>query len=185
MTSSTFDTERHDQYFKAIKEFRKALLKGEKPVVHLWYRDHKINSNTLRALRDLEAVTGKDIARGGAKGHTNKWIYKNNIGTDELDNSLIVNLFKKLNEYTKEYDAVKQAKKKGQTGKITTAIVQKETCSYHNVNHQIVFMREELEKEKLVKGYFRPEQLNFMKGILKSLENMKLFSELALESLGL
>jgi len=169
MTSSNFDTEKHQQYYAALKQFRSALLSGEKFVLSIWRNEYKINSNTLRALKDIKAV--------GYLGTKLVWTYKNDCGTNELDNKLVSDTINKLRDITKGYDKA-NAEKKKKDKKITTAIKSTNELQYHTLEHQIIFINGELEKEKQVKGYLRSEHLNFFKTIKNNLTKFKEFREL-------
>ena len=63
---------------------------------------------------------------------------------------------------------------------VTTAVKATEEIRYKAVSHQIVFLKELLEKEALVKGYLRNNEVLFFKEIVNNLERLKMLKELDL-----
>jgi hypothetical protein len=171
---------RQDRVKTALYELRTTILEGKSISFNQFCKKYKFSNHFSKALKELKII--EQIPSHDLNGMY-KWIYKNDLKTDEVDNVLARKTIDKVREIEKMYAKITSEKKAANKPKITQAVAHKEEVTFTNLNHQLIFLKDQLEKEKLVKGYLRPNEVLFYKGIVKSLEDIQLIKELKVFSM--
>ena len=165
---NNYDTQQHEKVRTALIELRKRVKAEGYVVMSAFNAEHEISAHSLPALIRCGAVEKLEKALGDKnKGTKLTWIYKEDIVTNELATSYIKKMREVLDEYYQKKKALLKEKKK-----MISAVKNTESINYLSHKHQIAYLQDLIEKEKVAKGYLRPNESLFFKGIIKNLDKI-------------
>lgn len=180
MTSNNQQTEMHTKYANAINDLRTSALNKETILMSKFLQARGLNNYFFMALERLGAIrkipAHNQMFRNGSSF---EWIYAHNDG-DSVNVSLVSRLIKTLNTITEERrtspKTIKRKTEKQLAGfKEVASIAEENPLS---VSGQMAFLKGELEKNDLVKGYLRTDQIMFYKQIIKTIEVVAIMKDL-------
>ncbi len=176
--TSIVSDQQHERIKRALYDLRKTIKDDKGLELSKLVNKHKLTAHFTKACREVGLLQNKPAATGDLKAMTFTWNYKNDAGTDEVDNKLAIVLIDKIRDINLEYYKSQMEKKAIKKPKVTSAVICKEELTYNKVSHQILFLQEALEKEKQVKGYLRPSEASFFKCIIDNLEKLSALKDL-------
>lgn len=171
VTTTQAQTAQFDKVKNVLYKLREAVLKNEHLKVSSFCQSNGVTHQFVSIVERTGAIkrSEAEMMLGKHNGIFFVWKYRNYANTSEVDNDLVKKFFAAQLEANREATARAKAKK---GNVVTSATKLRIEQNPNDVQHQIIFLRGELEKEKLVKGYLRPEYEMYFKTMLKNLETL-------------
>jgi hypothetical protein len=182
-TRENQSTKMFNRYKLALEHLREELMKkrvSEKSIkLTEFFGKEKVSLGTGKILRELGAMKTYKESSNKRDGAYMEWTYKGN-GTGEVDTKLVQHVLDIERQQSQERNLRFRDKKVHGVAPVTSAVKSVVTLNPENINHQIEWLNNQLEKNIITPGYLRFGEEEVYPKIIENLESVLELEQLVL-----